>query len=161
MDFREIYILGLDKKDLSLKDKSIEEWISILDDIEFSDSDKDENVVRIVSAVIKAINKTYDGIRHRYPGIPCPTNFNNNILKVGESGIPHYIYKGSVKFVSVSSALGPHYTTDVSISWLKYLIKNVDRFEQYMKDTYIQKSNKEIERLKNSIEKIKNTINES
>lgn len=154
-NYYELYKFDLLSSSVKLKDKPKEFWISLLDKIEFEDNCDANN--KIAKAIIDRICIEYNQIKLKYSGIITPDIYCIEVLDKNQ--IVKFISHGSVYLDSFSNS--PFYTTNytaVSISWLKYLIENMEEYEKISKNEYISKSEEKIKELCQSIEKIKSNI---
>lgn len=154
-DYYELYKFDLLNSSVKLKDKPKEFWISLLDKIEFEDNCDLNN--KIVKAIIDRICIEYNHIKLKYSGIITPDIYCIDVLD--KNRIVKFISRGSVYLDSFSNVFSYTYNyTPVSISWLKFLIENIEEYEKISKIEYISKSEEKIKELYQSIEKIKSNI---
>lgn len=154
-NYCELYKFDLLSSSVKLKDKPKEFWISLLNKIEFEDNCDLNN--KIVKAIIDRICSEYNQIKLKYPGIITPDIYCIEVLD--KNRIVKFISHGSVYLGSFSNSFS--YTINymsVSISWIKFLIENMEEYEKISKIEYISKSEEKIKELYQSIEKIKSNI---
>ena len=154
-DYYELYKFDVLSSSVKLKDKPKEFWISLLDKIEFEDNCDLNN--KIAKAIIDRICVEYTQIKLKYSGIITPDIYCIDVLD--KNRIVKFISRGSVYLGSFANSYS--YTinyTPVSISWIKYLIENIEEYEKISKIEYISKSEEKIKELYKSIEKIKSNI---
>lgn len=152
MDYYRIYTSGLFDNNLKLKDKPVDYWVSILDNVEFEEYNHEN--FEITRIILRKVLEAYTEITNKYPNVSIPNRFN--VSDLSRCPILDSIDNGVINLRSFykSNVFGNYCYAYVSVNWIKYLIKNIDEFENIIKDSYIEKSETEIKKLTETINNV-------